>query len=351
MNHLNPLPEIKLISLPAPTQVEPGAGRRKTRKLPTGSTDLRYLKIREFLNSSNFAPDTRKSYERELERFLQWTELLWGEITPRHLSQYKVYLMQEVETDRGKPLAKSSINSALTALKSCFGWLSLTYPHLVATDPTVGIKFEKIPLPPAQSLTPEQIQPVWSALDYLGETKQRDTALLHVLSHGLRAGEVVGLNVGAFDGKLLFVADSKNNEPRLVPLRQASCEALQQYLSWRQQLGEELKCDRPLLLSHHVTRRGQRLSYHDIYFAIEKIGQLAGVPELHPHTFRHCYATELLLMAVAPTHARRLTGHRSEQAFRRYSLRSEQQAAITLSGCCFANAAYYRVVGEEPNQQ
>ncbi|WP_258183823.1 hypothetical protein [Chroococcidiopsis cubana] len=33
------------------------------------------------------------------------------------------------------------------------------------------------------------------ATDYLGETRQRDLALLHILSHGLRAGEIVSLNV------------------------------------------------------------------------------------------------------------------------------------------------------------
>ena len=58
--------------------------------------------------------------------------------------------------------------------------------------------------------------------EQLGETKPRDLALIHLLSHGLRAGEIVALNVGAFDGRLLFLADTKTNEPRLVPLRKVS---------------------------------------------------------------------------------------------------------------------------------
>ncbi|MHC5827211.1 MAG: site-specific integrase, partial [Nostoc sp.] len=58
----------------------------------------------------------------------------------------------------------------------------------------------------------------------------------------------------------------------------------------------------------------------------------------HPHSFRHTYATDLLLLGVDPSHARKLTGHQSEKAFRRYTLRSEQEAAI---------AAYYRAIGEE----
>jgi integrase/recombinase XerD len=82
-----------------------------------------------------------------LKRFLNWTELLWGEIKPRHISQYKAYLTAEVRTDKDKSLSKSSINSALATLKSFFGWMAQFYPDLVAANPTAGVKFEKIPLP------------------------------------------------------------------------------------------------------------------------------------------------------------------------------------------------------------
>ena len=209
------------------------------------------------------------------------------------------------------------------------------------SNPTVGVKFEKLPLPPVQSLTEEQMHRVWVVLEQLGETKPRDLALIHLLSHGLQAGEIVALNVGAFDGRLLFLADTKTNEPRLVPLRKVSQQGLQDYLDWRQAGGEQISDDSPLLLSHHQGRRGERLSYHGLHFAIERIGELAELPELHPHQFRHTYATELLLQGVDPMHAKRLTGHRSEQAFKRYTLRSEQEAAI---------AAFYRAVGEEAGQ-
>jgi len=343
MDNLNPLPEIKVIPLTASNResVSPQRRRGRIARIQTALADIRSGKVQEFLNSSNLAANTRKVYERELKRFLSWTELLWADIKPRHVAQYKAYLMHELRTDKEQPLSKSSINSAIATLKSFFGWMEQTYPDLVANNPVTSIKLEKIPLPPAQSLTAEQMQQVWNVLDLLGETQQRDTALVHILSHGLRAGEIVALNVGAFDGRLLFLADTKTDEPRLVPLRKQSRQVLQQYLSWREEQGEVLSSDHPLVLSHHVIRQGQRLSYHGIYFAVEKIGELAGIPDLHPHQFRHTYATELLLKGVDPTHARKLTGHKSDKAFKRYTLRSEQEAAIS---------AYYRAIGEEPDE-
>lgn len=65
--------------------------------------------MEEFINSSALAPNSRKVYERELRRFFTWTELLWSEIKPRHISQYKAYLMAEVRTDKDKPLSKSNV--------------------------------------------------------------------------------------------------------------------------------------------------------------------------------------------------------------------------------------------------
>jgi len=335
------LPPIQLRAInngtnePSFTQPKKKGGRSATLQTPA---DIRWVKVQEFLRSSNLSLNSRKSYERELRRFLNWTELHYHELRPRHFGHYKEYLIAFVKTEAEKPLSKSSINSALTALKSFFNWFRLTYPEILPNNPTVGVKFEKVPLPPAQSLTAEEMQRVWDSLELLGETKQRDTALVHILSHGLRAGEIVDLNVGSFDGKLLFLANTKTNEPRLVPLLKESCQILQEYISWRSELGQVLTSCSPLIISHHNSRIGERLSYHGIYFAISKIGEIADLPDLHPHLFRHSYATDLLLKGLDPSHARRLTGHTSEKAFRRYTLRSEQEAAI---------AAYYRAVGEE----
>ncbi|BAT56882.1 Phage integrase (plasmid) [Nostoc sp. NIES-3756] len=332
------LPPIKLIHIQdqVPSTLQ-GKSRSRERKISL-PTDIRWIKVLEFLRSTNLAPNSRKLYERELKRFLTWTQLHYHELRPRNLGLYKEYLRDEVKTDAGKPLSKASVNAGVAALKSFFNWMCYTYPDIIATNPTVGIKLEKVPLPPAQSLTDEQMEHVWSALEMLGETKQRDTALVHILSHGLRAGEIVQLNVGSFDGKLLFLPDTKTNEPRLVPLRKESREVLEEYLRSRSEQGEELNSLTPLMVSHHASYQGKRLSYHGIYFAVEKIGELAGIEDLHPHQFRHTYATDLLLLGVDPSHARKLTGHQSEKAFRRYTLRSEQEAAI---------AAYYRAIGED----
>ena len=61
---------------------------------------------------------------------------------------------------------------------------------------------------------------------------------------------------------------------------------------------------------------------HEVRHLIDELA------DLHPHNFRHTYAIQLLLKGLDPAHARKLTGHQSQQVFRRYTQRAGQQAAI-----------------------
>jgi integrase/recombinase XerD len=347
------IPAVKLIALDRPLAADIGSiseqrtfgeKRSQSRGRPAQiatPTDIRWPVVQEYLRSSSLSPNSRKLYERELKRFLGWTQCRWSELQSRHLGLYKAYLM-ELEVATGKKLAKNSLNSALTALKSFFRWLCQFHPDLCLKNPTEGVKFERVPLPPAQNLTPEEMERVWSAISQRTETRLRDFAMVQLLSHSLRAGEVASANVGSFDGRLVTLTQTKNKQPRIVPLSDAGQQAIQTYLEWRRSQGETLTPESPLILSHHQGWEGDRLSYHGIYFAVERIGELAGLPELHPHQFRHTGATELLRMGMDPAHAMLLTGHEDRRSFRRYVLAIDQEAAI---------AAYYRLKAEGKAEQ
>ncbi len=69
------LPPIKLIHIQdqAPSTLQ-GESRSRAGKI-AATTDIRWVKVLEFLRSNNLAPNSRKLYERELKRFLAWSEL------------------------------------------------------------------------------------------------------------------------------------------------------------------------------------------------------------------------------------------------------------------------------------
>ena len=317
------LPPIRLISIdsaPAPQQ------------LPAPPQDLRVLRVEEFLKARSLSANSQKAYRRELTRFLEWTDRPFADITPRQIAQFKFHLLEQ-------GLTATSVNRALATLKSFFSWLMKAYPELRQHNPTEPVLLEKVPLPPARDLSPEEVAALVEALEYRKESQSRDRALLAVLSHGLRASEVSGLNVGDYDGVRLTIREAKDDSTGTVPLSKASRAAIDEYLEWRQEQGESLRSETPLFVGQGHNNSGERLGYKGLYNFVRDLGELAGVKNLTPHRLRHTYACNLLLLGMDSLHARTLTRHKSESSFQRYAKRAKAAAA---------ERAYYLAIEEEP---
>ena len=380
-----PLPDIVIEVFPfkpvAPTINAPK--QRGRPPLPAPAVDDRRLHVVEtWLASESLKPNSRKAYARELKRFLVWSDRALEEFTQADIALYKDDL-KFVKAKDGET-SVNSVNVALTALRSFFNWYcaqAIEVGQSARVNPTLGVKFERVPLPPPKDVSQTALEWLNTALEYTQETQSRDRALVQVLCHGLRAGELVSLNVSSYDGRRLHIAHTKTNEPRTVPLCDAGRSALNQYLEGRATDGETLTPERPLI---HSLSRGERLSYHGVYQAVKRLGMLAAqlslkdwlsqqseearhvregvqalnaesllslapvlpygvwavaseLVQLHPHQLRHTYATGLFRQGLDPTHARRLLGHSSEQTTRRYTQAVEAEAA---------EAAYYRLIGE-----
>lgn len=338
------IPDISIVPLVSPPVQElcparegkggSASGRQRQQGQRAGggtAADVRIVRVNEFFSNHAFSANTRRNYDRELRRFLAWTDKPWHEMTPRLLGQYRVYLVQELK----RP---TSVNLALSALKSFFNWFCETYPDHLAQAPT-QFEFEKVPAATPKNLQPEQVAALHQVLQSQNTmVGLRDLALVAVLSHGLRAAEAVALNVGSYDGRMLLVSRSKDYSQGRVPLKKEACDAIQAYLDERTVEGEELLPESPLLVSYHPkSAGGARLTYSGLYRLVKQWGEAAGLPDLHPHQFRHTYATELLLLGMDSFKAMALTGHRSDKVFDRYVKASREAAAAQ---------EFYRLIGE-----
>jgi len=328
----NPLPPVKLVAVDSPKPKE-------TR--PSDPADLRLDRVRTFLDSSNLTKNTGRAYWKELERFTHWNNKAWADVTPRDIANFKRYLIDECKTPKGKPLMPASVNQAITALKSFYRWYQLSgYLDYTAVLPTAAIKFEKLGKPLPKHLSSEQMAAIAAVVSQGDDAMRlRDRALLAVLTHGLRAGDVSALNVGSYEGlRLRFVRDKDNTEA-LVPLRQAARDEIDAYLEWRRREQREvLNPESPLLLSHDFRSPGQRLGYQGIYYFVKhRLGEATGIDNLTPHRFRHTYASELVELGIDTLLARSLTGHSSERVFERY-IQGKRLAA--------AEDAFFRAIGE-----
>lgn len=305
--------------------------RKKEERSSDSFPDLRMARVEEFLSARSLSNNSRKAYRRELKRFINWSNKPFNRITPRHIVQYKEYLLSS-------SAAASSINRALCALKSFFAWLEETYQ---TANPTVTVALNKLPSLPAFDLSEKEVD---ALLKVLGErpvlTQKRDAAIIAVLLHGLRASEVVALNLGDYDGVRVHVRVGKDDSGGTVPLDATARAAINAYLQQRREGGEKFSLSSPMFPSHSpVPGKPARLGYQGLYYLIKDLGERAGIPNLTPHRLRHTFATNLLLKGMDSLLARTLTRHKSEVSFKRYAKRALSSAA---------ERAFYQAIGEEP---
>jgi integrase/recombinase XerD len=336
-----PLPIIHLIACQSSVQQAMGGSLSE-------QSDLRLEQIKEFLQASNLALNTQKSYRLELKRFVAWSDKAWIDVTPKDIARFKKYLKDECRTRRGSSLSPAAINQAITALKSFFKWFQTSgYLNVAAVLPTTAVKFERLSDPLPRHLSAEQMESIYQSLVGDEEINLRDRALLAVLTHGLRAEDISTLKVENYDGTRLRFIRKKDKSEAIVPLRQTARESINTYLERRRTeqssvqkaaQREILTDEDPLFLSYDFRSPGQRLGYQGIYYFTKvKLGEATGIRDLTPHRFRHTYATELVELGIDTFLARSLTGHKSERVFERY-VKGRRMAA--------AEEAFFRAIGE-----
>ncbi|HEY1184322.1 MAG TPA: tyrosine-type recombinase/integrase [Bryobacteraceae bacterium] len=144
----------------------------------------------------------------------------------------------------------------------------------------------------------------------------RDRAMLEVLyGCGVRVSELAGLNLDDLDRaaeETWMRVRGKGKKERQVPLPGQAAAALERYLAERPVAREE----RAVFLNH----RGQRLGVRGIHGIVKLYATvLCGDPSVHPHGFRHAYATHLLAGGADLRAIQELLGHARLSTTQKYT--------------------------------
>lgn len=132
--------------------------------------------------------------------------------------------------------------------------------------------------------------------------KERDLAILELLyGCGIRVSELVGLDLNDIElqaGWLRVLG--KGNKERQVPITDRAVQAVERYLAVRQ------SAERALFLNS----RGGRLGDREVRRLVKRCALLTmGDSTVHPHSFRHAYATHLLAEGADLRAIQELLGH------------------------------------------
>jgi integrase/recombinase XerD len=158
---------------------------------------------------------------------------------------------------------------------------------------------EKISAPKVNKSLPNvlninEIESILSQPDIEKKLGLRDKALLETFyACGLRVSELIDLKISdLYLSEEMIRVFGKGSKERFVPIGSSAIKWIEEYL----------KNSRPLLekkaKSQHVlflNSRGTKLSRMGVWKIVNKNAASAGIKkEVHPHTFRHSFATHLL---------------------------------------------------------
>jgi len=265
------------------------------------------------LRRQNASVHTVRNYAVDLDQFLAYLARAGEPPAPRDVDQL---LLREWLGDLYRQdLSAVTIRRKLSTLRSFFehlhreGVVEVNRAKLLST-PKMPKKLPDVP-------TEEQAN---RFLDEVASEKlerpfpARDRAIFELLyGCGLRISELVGLLLDDYDaGEGWLRVRGKRKKERQVPLPGKAREALDRYLVERQAERDE----RCIFVNH----RGRRLSDRGARGIVKLYAvALAGDPSLHPHSFRHAYATHLLSAGADLRAIQELLGHASLSTTQKYT--------------------------------
>ncbi len=143
---------------------------------------------------------------------------------------------------------------------------------------------------------------------------ERDRAIFELLyGCGLRVSELAGLDLDDIDRQERWMrVRGKGRKERQVPLPGKAAESLERYLAVRPVVRDE----RAVFLNHHKHRLTTR-GIHGIVKLYATV--LSGDPSVHPHSFRHAYATHLLADGADLRAIQELLGHARLSTTQKYT--------------------------------
>jgi integrase/recombinase XerD len=252
--------------------------------------------------------------ERQIGRFFDFLRLEKG-LSPRSLTSYNFdlkkysdFLRENSVTNLGavtedrvrqfihrlhrSGLSSRSIARHLSAVRGLHRFL--IGEDEAKNDPTQNLDTPKRKKALPEVLTVHEVDSILKQPDIRQPLGIRDRAILEVLyATGVRVSELIGLKQSnlMFDDGLILVY-GKGSKERLVPIGTSARMWVERYRKEvRSTIAKSAKSADHVFLN----ARGGPLTRAAIWDIVSKYSKASGVQkEVHPHTFRHSFATHLL---------------------------------------------------------
>ncbi len=260
------------------------------------------------------SPRTLENYAHCLAQFIKVTKIKKPEdITQNLVREYRLTLNRKV-TRQGNTLKKNTQSHHAVVLRSFLKFLT---KQDYSTLPPEKIEIGRTPMRQVDFLEPDEVDRLILATAGSTLRSLRDRAILELLfCAGLRVSELTALDRQHLNlNKEEFSVRGKGNTLRIVFISPSAKGALERYLNQRTDIDPALFIS--LSLKKHADVFGQerdslRLTPRSVERIVKYYATKAGiVKDVHPHTLRHTFATDLLANGADIRSVQAMLGHAS----------------------------------------
>ena len=249
--------------------------------------------LQQYLNylrfEKNLSDNSVSSYENDLERYINY--LSTQKINrPEYIQSKHIRRLLQLLSELG--LSTSTLARNLSSIRSFH--LFLISEDLIKSDPSEHVDGPKLRRHLPSVLTFDEIELLCLNISIDDPLGLRDRAMIEVLyASGLRISELLTLLLREIYFKEEFIRIlGKGSKQRLVPISIRALNWVKKYL----------ELSRPVLDKHQrssgaafLSIRGTIMSRMGFWKILQKYIRESGIrKEIHPHTFRHSFATHLL---------------------------------------------------------
>ena len=249
--------------------------------------------LKEYLTvlrlEKNLSDNTVASYKNDISSLLKFLEAYNigdpSEIKLSHLSGF----FKELNT---AGLNSSSAARYYSSLKGFFKYLFVS--NYITENPIEKLASPKLSKNLPSVLSFPEVDAILSKPDVDNKLGLRDKAMLETLyACGVRVSELINIKISDlfFDEEMIRVF-GKGSKERLIPIGGSARNWINKYLTGSRPLLEKKAKSGNFLF---LNGRGTKISRMGAWKIVDRYVHEAGIEkEVHPHTFRHSFATHLL---------------------------------------------------------
>lgn len=260
---------------------------------------LAYLKLEK-----NLSDNTISAYRNDLSSFLHFLEEHYIDDPSKIEARTLINFFTNLEK------AGLTSSSAARYYSSLKGYLNYLFTNnYIKSNPIEKISPPKLAKTLPGVLSVSEIEKILSLPDSSVTLGIRDKTILEVFyACGLRISELISLKLSD-----LFLSDEmirvfgKGSKERIVPIGSSAINWIKTYLTNSRPLLSKLtKSENYLFLNS----RGTRLSRMGVWKLVDRYARESGIEKpIHPHTFRHSFATHLIEGGADLRSVQEMLGH------------------------------------------